>query len=116
MKPGQRSYVPGIGYIAIVSVEPVKLKDLTDADAELDGFPTADMLRKEIRALYTADMRKTLTPYRVRFSVYPPGEQQRMKRERQRQKQQKNLRYGRDTRQQEFIIQALAKLRSMSEK
>lgn len=116
MKPGQRSYVPGVGYIAIVSVEPVELSDLSDADAVLDGFPSADLLRKEIRTLYTAEKQKSLSPYKIRFSVYPPKEQQRMKRERQRQKQEKNLGKNRNTRQQEFIAQALTKLREMSEK
>ena len=108
MKSGQRSYVPGIGYIAIISVEPVELTRLTDADAVLDGFPTADLLRNEICTLYGEKTRKELIPFMVRFSVYPPWEQQKIAQERQRQKQ--NLQQNRDTYQQECVTQTLAKL------
>ena len=116
MKPGQRSYIPGIGYIAVTCVEPVELAQLTDADALLDGFPSADMLRAEIRDLYAADTRKELFPFRVRFSVYPSREQkkiikeQQRKKQEQKQKQQKN----RDTQQQEQVRQTLNKLLKMS--
>ena len=56
MKPGQRSYIPGIGYIAVTNVERVELDQLTDADALLDGFQTADALRAELCTLYDADI------------------------------------------------------------
>ena len=114
MKPGQRSYIPGIGYIAIVSVEPVELVQLTDADALLDGFSSADLLRKEIRSLYATDIRNKLTPFRVRFSVYPSREQQRITKERQKQKREQKLQQNRDTQKQEFVDQTLDKLRNMS--
>ena len=52
MRPGQRSYIPGVGYIGILAVDEVALDGLTDADALPDGFPTADALRAEIQALY----------------------------------------------------------------
>ena len=114
MKPGQRSYIPGIGYIAIVSVEPVELARLTDADALLDGFPSADLLRKEIRSLYAADVRKKLTPFRVRFSVYPPQEQQKITKERQKQKREQKLQQNGDTQKQEFVDRTLGKLLKLS--
>jgi hypothetical protein len=114
MKPGQRSYIPGIGYIAIVSVEPMELARLTDEDALLDGFPSADLLRKEIRSLYTAEMRKKLTPFRIRFLVYLPKEQQNITKERQKQKREQKLRQHPDTRKQEFVGQTLDKLLKMS--
>ena len=117
MKPGQRSYVPGVGYIAITSVEPVELSQLTDADALLDGFPTAETLRTEIHTLYEADARENLTPYRIRFSVYPPQEQQKIAEERQIQKEQKKQcqQKNRDTTQEEFVVQTLDKLLKISE-
>lgn len=115
MKPGQRSYIPGVGYIAIVSVEPVELAQLTDADAVLDGFPTAELLRKEIRSLYAADVRKKFTPFRIRFSVYPHREQKRIMKERQKEKQKQSSQNNRDDQQQEFVSQALDKLLKMSE-
>ena len=129
MKSGQRSYIPGIGYIVIESVEPVKLARLTDADAVLDGFPSADLLRNEIRSLYATDTRKELIPFKIRFSVYPPWEQQRISKERQSQKQgqkqeqnqsrnqrRHNLRHNCDTQRREFVAQTLHKLLKMSER
>jgi len=115
MKAGQRSYIPGVGYIAIISVEPVKLARLTNDDALLDGFPTAELLRKEIRTLYTAEARKELTPYKICFSVYPPEEQQWIKTERQKQKREQKHKKNRNTQQEEFVNQTLGKLREMSE-
>jgi len=114
MKSGQRSYVPGVGYIAVISVEPVEMARLTDADAVRDGFSTADLLRKEIRTLYAAEKRKKLTPFRVCFSVYPPLEQQRISKERQKQKQERKRKQSRDIQQQEFITQTLDKLLKLS--
>ena len=78
MKPGQRSYVPGVGYIAITRVERVKLDDLTDDDALLDGFSSADALRVELRTLYDEDTLARWTPYIIRFTVYPPSEQEKI--------------------------------------
>ncbi|MCH7864776.1 MAG: hypothetical protein IIC56_06125, partial [Proteobacteria bacterium] len=40
MKPGQRSYIPGAGYIRVASVDPVELESLTDADAVIICVPT----------------------------------------------------------------------------
>jgi len=117
MKSGQRSYVPGVGYIAIISVEPVKLAQLTDADAILDGFPTAELLRNEIRSLYAAETLENLTPFRIRFSVYPPREQKRIAKERQeeKQRQKESSQRNRDDQQQEFVTQTLDKLMKMGE-
>ena len=52
MRPGQRSYIPGAGYIRLEKVEEVQLDALTDADARPDGFETAGQLRAEIARLY----------------------------------------------------------------
>jgi len=117
MKPGQRSYIPGVGYVSIDSVEPVELSRLTDADAVPDGFPTADLLRKEIRSMYPAKARKMLTPFRIRFSVYSPAVQDIMSKERQSQKQQQKhtFKKNKDALQREFVSQTLDKLQKMSE-
>ena len=45
MRPGQRSYIPGVGHIRLIAVDEVDLAQLTDADARPDGFDTADQLR-----------------------------------------------------------------------
>jgi len=120
MKSGQRSYIPGIGYIAIDSVEPVELAQLTDADANLDGFPTAELLLMEIHALYEAEEQKNLTPFRIRFSVYPCREQQRITKEqkkqkmlKQKEKQQKNQDVLQHE-QHEFVTRTMDKLLTMS--
>jgi hypothetical protein len=73
MSAGQRSYIPGIGYIRIEAVDPVPLTDLTDEDARLDGFPTADALRAEIDAIYSQYPDRGQQPFRIRF-VLTPGE------------------------------------------
>ncbi len=67
MRAGQRSYIPGVGYIRITSVEEVQLEQLTDADAQPDGFATADDLRREITALYPAQLAAGYRAYRVAF-------------------------------------------------
>jgi hypothetical protein len=71
MKPGQRSYIPGAGYIRIESVEPVELASLTDADAIPDGFTTADALRAEIASIYAKELKQNKQPYRVCFRLAP---------------------------------------------
>jgi hypothetical protein len=76
MKEGQRSYIPGIGYIRIDQVEQVELETLTDSDAKPDGFTTAGELRDEIERLYGPKLKGDLRPFRVRFTVLPSEEQQ----------------------------------------
>jgi hypothetical protein len=73
MRPGQRSYIPGAGYIRVQAVDEVALADLTDEDARLDGCESADALRTEIAALYPKELAAGYRAYRVRF-VMAPGE------------------------------------------
>ena len=75
MKAGQRSYIPGAGYIRVTSIDPVDLQSFTDDDARPDGFPTADALRAEIAALYADELAAGHRAYRIRFAVMPPEEQ-----------------------------------------
>jgi hypothetical protein len=69
MRSGQRSYVPGVGYIAIERVEPVQLEDLTDADAVPDGFATAESLRHELSSIYGDKLAAGYQAFRVVFRV-----------------------------------------------
>ena len=92
LKPGQRSYITGVGYIRIDSVEPVELANLTDTDAILDGFPTADALRAELCTLYPVDVLAKLRPYIIRFSVYSPSEQQAIMEEQNKKRADKEVR------------------------
>lgn len=75
MRTGQRSYIPGVGYIRITEVALVQLAELTDADALPDGFETADALRREIAELYADKLASGYQAYRVIFHVLPEEEQ-----------------------------------------
>ena len=69
MRSGQRSYIPGAGYVTIDLVEQVKLADLTDADAIPDGFPTAEALRAELDKLYADKIAAGHKAFRVVFHL-----------------------------------------------
>ena len=71
MRAGQRSYIPGAGYIRITAVEAVELEQLTDADARPDGFETAGQLRAEVARLYPQQLAQGYRAYRVRFELIP---------------------------------------------
>ncbi len=71
VKPGQRSYIPGVGPIQITAVEPIQLDELTDADAQPDGFENADALRREITRLYPDPDSRGFQAYRVVFELLP---------------------------------------------
>ena len=76
MRPGQRSYIPGAGYIRVEAVDEVALAELTDDDAKRDGFESAALLRAEIERLYpNLGQQGTHRPYRIRFVLLPPEEQ-----------------------------------------
>lgn len=69
MRAGQRSYIPGIGYIRVSAVEEVQLDELTDADALPDGFSTAEALRAELALLYPQQLADGHRAYRIRFEL-----------------------------------------------
>ena len=74
MRTGQRSYIPGAGHIRLTAVDEVRLDELTDADAQRDGFATADELRTEISALYPRQLAAGYRAYRVVFQLVPREE------------------------------------------
>ena len=74
MRAGQRSYIPGVGYVRVTVVEPVRLEDLTDEDARPDGFATAGALREELRQLYPQQLADGYQAYRVVFQLLPDQE------------------------------------------
>jgi hypothetical protein len=75
MRTGQRSYIPGAGYIRITGVAEVELGDLTDDDARPDGFETADSLREEIARLYPQQIAEGYKAFKISFQLLPPEEQ-----------------------------------------
>ena len=72
MRSGQRSFIPGIGYIDIHLVEPVDVDQLTDEDAIPDGFETAAALRQELTELYAEKLAAGYQAFRVTFQVQDP--------------------------------------------
>jgi len=87
MRAGQRSYIPGAGYIQIEAVDAVALDDLTDDDAIRDGFADGSQLREEISRLYPCGLGDGHHPFRVRFRLLLPEQQAEAIQERkQRQK------------------------------
>ena len=73
MRAGQRSYIPGIGYIQIDRVEEVLLEDLTDQDALPDGFESVDALRKEINEIYQDKIEAGYKVFKITFSIPVKG-------------------------------------------
>ncbi|MEJ5343199.1 MAG: ASCH domain-containing protein [Thermogutta sp.] len=86
MRAGQRSYIPGVGYIQVDEVEAVSLEDLTDEDAIPDGFATAEGLRAEIRRIYSEEQLRERKVFRIRFHVLPAEEQKRAREERRQRR------------------------------
>jgi hypothetical protein len=72
MRVGQRSYIPGAGYVRIDGVDEVQIADLTDADAVPDGFPTAEALRHELTDIYGDKLAAGYKAFRVVFHVTEP--------------------------------------------
>ncbi len=83
MRSGQRSYIPGVGYIHVTAVDRVEIAELTDADARPDGFANAAALRQELATLY-AGLDERYQAYRIVFRVLPADEQQAARAERKR--------------------------------
>lgn len=71
MRPGQRSYIPGVGHIHVLAVEAIRLEDLDDADARPDGFDSAAALQNELRTLYAEQLAAGWQAYRIRFELVP---------------------------------------------
>lgn len=73
LRPGDRSYAPGVGWLAIDAVEPVDLDRLADADARADGFDTLRALKQALLALYPDQATDGMHWFRVRFTLHTPA-------------------------------------------
>jgi hypothetical protein len=69
MRPGQRSYIPGVGYIRVTAGDEVDINGLPDEDARPDGFETASLLRAELDRLYPKELADGYQAYRIRFQL-----------------------------------------------
>lgn len=74
-RAGQRSYIPGAGYIKIETIDRVTLEDLTEADAVLDGFDSLAALLAELQAMYADELAAGHQAYRVTFRLLPQESQ-----------------------------------------
>jgi len=74
MRVGQRSYIPGVGYIRVDAVDQVCLEELTDQDAIPDGFATAVALRAEIASIYGDKLEAGYQAFRVVFHILEEAE------------------------------------------
>lgn len=86
-RAGQRSYIPGVGYIQIMEVVCVPTESLSDSDAILDGFPDVEALKEELQHIYGENLPQQF--YRIRFRVYGAEDQKRIKAEQREKKKLK---------------------------
>lgn len=63
--------VPGLGRVRIEEVKCVRPEDLTDADAQADGFESLVELQKALTRLYPRARRKGRKLYHVHFQLLP---------------------------------------------
>ncbi len=91
MKSGQRSYIPGVGYIRVLAVDQVDIEHLTDEDALPDGFGSAAALRVELQSLYATQLAAGFQAYRIRFAVLNPQEQAQAREEKRLRKAAQDL-------------------------
>ena len=69
VRAGEQAYAPGVGWLAIESVEPVEIEHLSDADAAADGFETRSGLVAMLHALYPDRAADGKQWFKVRFTV-----------------------------------------------
>jgi hypothetical protein len=69
LRHGDRSYAPGVGWLAIDAVEAVDLDRLAEADARADGFDTLHTLRQALLALSPDHATDGLRWFRVSFTL-----------------------------------------------
>ncbi|HSZ54532.1 MAG TPA: ASCH domain-containing protein [Tepidisphaeraceae bacterium] len=69
VRAGGSAFAPGLGWLAIESVDTVELKNLSDGDALADGFRSAAEMRKTLRRLYPSSRKDNRSWFRVRFRL-----------------------------------------------
>jgi len=73
LKPGQRAFTPGVGFLRIESVDIVDIDALKKSDAAADGFSSVRAMRKMLGELYpdAAGNRDGRAWFRITFKVAP---------------------------------------------
>ncbi|MFW6062427.1 MAG: ASCH domain-containing protein [Planctomycetota bacterium] len=72
VRPGSVHTVPGLGRVRVEDVDVIDPTELTDADAEADGFSDAVLLQRALDEHYPPEQRPGRKLYRVRFR-FPAG-------------------------------------------
>jgi len=65
---GEVHTVRGLGRVRIEAVRRVELTELTEADAQADGFDSLPALRDALEQYYPPERRKDRSLYQVRFT------------------------------------------------
>ena len=68
VRPDSIHSVRGLGRVHVQDVREVRLEQLTDADAQADGFDTLAELKRTLDEYYPPEKRQGRTLYQVRFS------------------------------------------------
>ena len=69
VRAGAEAFAPGVGWLAIESVESIQLERLSDADAVADGFDSRARLMAALHALYADQAGDGKQWYVIRFTV-----------------------------------------------
>jgi len=69
VRPGTLRTIPGLGKVYIEEVRQSRWSELTDADAQSDGFADLEALRSALHELYPPEARRERTLYLVRFRL-----------------------------------------------
>ncbi|MDK1030381.1 MAG: ASCH domain-containing protein [Planctomycetia bacterium] len=70
LKVSQKEFIPGLGKVQITGFEPISVDDLTEADAQADGFDTLEALLGAIKEMYGEDL-KSLPCFKITFHLLP---------------------------------------------
>lgn len=70
VKVGQQAFSPGLGWLAIESVDAIELDGLSDSDATDDGFATVTELRQLLFSMYPKHASDGKRWFRVRFRLH----------------------------------------------
>jgi len=71
VRPDSVHLIPGLGRVQIGKVTSVRQSDLTDTDAQADGFESTTDLKKALTRLYPPSRRKGRKLYQVHFELLP---------------------------------------------
>jgi hypothetical protein len=69
VRAGAEAYAPGVGWLAIESVESVELEALSDADAAADGFDSRARLMAALHSFYPDQAGDGKQWFMIRFTV-----------------------------------------------